>query len=367
MVQSEISLKVFKLLHSKYNNISLFDQDGKQVMTADSAVRFFIEKPNIMVYVSEDMVELNKGTEVQLTDIEDIIDSLKTLAHQNRKSFNLKVFGKSIVPKDFAQEITESKMFSSMYGKTKTSYQKVGENTVITYRHTSAVNDNAQSRMSKLREIEITSHGKKYMMPWPHVMGARAIAKHLEVGGEYSDDIAESLYEASERIRMIGQYRNFIRKKDPVEYNLATKAAKDINGQIQDFLKVGTDGEVSDIIASLQETITAGAVATGGVADRAPYSRKVSGIIRRYKTPENIIAMVSEKVKKEKKGILPKSFMFEDAGDEFDFVMKEMEESSDVFYKSVRQAIEEVWDSYDEKRRKAIVSLAKGELADKVK
>lgn len=98
--------KVFSLLKGNGLKIKIFDVDGNEVTDPSMGRRFFVTNPNLMVTISEDdnTVELSKGSGIRQESIDDVENGVKRLANEFQMNYTLKVFGKSIQPRDYAYQ-----------------------------------------------------------------------------------------------------------------------------------------------------------------------------------------------------------------------------------------------------------------------
>ena len=98
-----------------------------------------------------------------------------------------------------SKQVNESKDIGKPYGSTKSSYQQIGNSKLI-IRHTDPVDESKQgSRWRRIRNIFIeTKLGERFAYPYPHIAGARAMARHLANEGRLNDDIGVSILRMSE-------------------------------------------------------------------------------------------------------------------------------------------------------------------------
>lgn len=103
----DLAGKIFALLKGNGLQIKIFDDAGAETTDPNVGRRFFIADPNIMVTIDDESneVEFSKGA-----DVESSVDRLqKTLRHYADTNvppmnFTIKVFGKTIQPRDFAYD-----------------------------------------------------------------------------------------------------------------------------------------------------------------------------------------------------------------------------------------------------------------------
>lgn len=102
---NELSSKIFSLLKGNGLQVKIFDESGAETTDPTKGRRFFVVKPNIMVTIDEDdnRVEFSKGSEVG-DDIEGLQKSIRRLADQFMMNSQIKIFGRSIQPRDYAYQ-----------------------------------------------------------------------------------------------------------------------------------------------------------------------------------------------------------------------------------------------------------------------
>ena len=97
--------KIFSLLKGNNLQVKIFDDMGTETTDPDTGRRFFVAKPNMMVTISEDdnSIEFSKGA-----DVDDSVDSLqksiRKIADEFLMNLDIKVFGKTIQPRDYAYQ-----------------------------------------------------------------------------------------------------------------------------------------------------------------------------------------------------------------------------------------------------------------------
>lgn len=126
---NELSSKIFSLLKGNGLQIKIFNADGAETTDPNDGRRFFAMRPNIMVTVDEEgnKVEFNKGPGTDKS-VESIQKRVRRLADQFLMNFNIKVFGKSIQPKDYSYQAKMDKGNSMMESSVKpVNHYLVGE------------------------------------------------------------------------------------------------------------------------------------------------------------------------------------------------------------------------------------------------
>lgn len=213
-----ISERIFNILKGFGLDIEMFTLEGRATADPAEAKRFFVKDPNLMVTVesNDGTIKLTRNKFVPLNAARKVIESIKVLAMKYLLNFDLRVFGEVITPKKFAyqaaqqanKDVMEASM-SPLIGFTKTSYQYVGENTRLIIRHSAAVDENVRGARSRnIKSIYIENNGEKTQLPFTHLLGARAMARHLSQGGIIDDSVGNYIMTNA---KQYGKLKEFIR------------------------------------------------------------------------------------------------------------------------------------------------------------
>jgi hypothetical protein len=102
---SDLSEKVFSLLKGNGLQVKIFDEAGAETTDPTAGRRFFVVSPNIMVTIDEDnnTVEFSKGKDVD-ESVLGLQKNIRKLSDQFMMNSKIKIFGKSIQPKDYAYQ-----------------------------------------------------------------------------------------------------------------------------------------------------------------------------------------------------------------------------------------------------------------------
>ena len=97
--------KVFALLKGNQYQIKIYDELGAETVDPKLGRRFFVASPNLMITINEDTstIELSKGKTADET-VDLIQKNIKRLANEFQINSSIKVFGKSIQPRDYAYQ-----------------------------------------------------------------------------------------------------------------------------------------------------------------------------------------------------------------------------------------------------------------------
>lgn len=219
----KLSEKVFNVIKGFNYTLKMYDKDGNQTVTPSAAVRFFIVKPNMMVSIDDNEIKVSKSLQVDNKEIERFTKLIKNIANENLINYTLKVFGKEIMPKDFAYQANNpiEESLGKLHGFTKTSYQILGEVKLI-YRHKSPVNEQSpSSRIHHIKSIALEHKGQVFQFPVVHLDGARALARHVNENGNFNDEIAKIITETSTRFVKLKEFQRYIKNNQLInESNL---------------------------------------------------------------------------------------------------------------------------------------------------
>lgn len=131
MVNTEtLASKVFALLKGNGLKIKIFDETGNETTNPELGRRFFILSPNIMVTIDQDSntIEFNKGSSVG-DEVSGLQKGIKKLADEFLMNSTIKVFGKTIQPRDYAYQAKIKKGEEMMEGSlvNPINHQLLGE------------------------------------------------------------------------------------------------------------------------------------------------------------------------------------------------------------------------------------------------
>lgn len=124
-----LAKQIFSLLKGSGFKIKIFDNEGNQTPDPEVGRRFFVLDPNIMVTLDEDgnRIEFSKGVDVD-DNILGVQKNIKKLADKAQINSDIKVFGKSIQPKDYAYQAKIQKDSAMMENSVQPyNHQLVGQ------------------------------------------------------------------------------------------------------------------------------------------------------------------------------------------------------------------------------------------------
>ena len=226
---NKIAEKTMRIIQGLGLQPKMFDStNGKAIADPLQARYFYVEMPNLMVFIDEERQEINVdlGEKTSLTDpqVKKLVGMIKDTARSNLIDFNTKSFGKHIEPKNYAYKIEQNKEtemsdvfnegISPLSGSSRTSRQTL-ENARIIVKHRNPVNE--ESRGSRSRNISAifieNADGERFKYPHKHLNGARAMARHVSHGGVPSDMVGEAIVEHSTNLSKLKEFMNIVNKQ----------------------------------------------------------------------------------------------------------------------------------------------------------
>lgn len=162
----------------------------------------------------------------------------RDISRSNLNLKDLKQLSSTEAPKAAAEiNVSESRLF----GSTKTSYDKVAPGYRLIIRHSAPVDDQVfGARSRKIESVFIEDRdGQRFKIPFTHLGGCRAMARHVANGGQCSDPFGEHI---TDLVQEMGKIRDFIRGSrnkvyEDDEANEMAKAARDRYKSIHHILQ----------------------------------------------------------------------------------------------------------------------------------
>ena len=104
---STIAEKIMRIIQGNGIPLKMFSSDnGKSVANPEEARFFYIDEPNMMVSIDEGTNEVKlhfgEGVDIDKPQAEKLMNSLRQLSREYMLDFDMRSFGKHIVPKNYA-------------------------------------------------------------------------------------------------------------------------------------------------------------------------------------------------------------------------------------------------------------------------
>ena len=236
-----IAEELFNKIRGRFPSVTLGDGEGK-VTNIPKDARFFdfdykegaINLGKVSVSLAENSVEImysdNFVSEQDELTKENWYNFLKEIRQFSKKrlmSFDTRNINKSNLDKrDYkflAQNRGEETMSESkMYGTGRVSYQKV-DGARLVVKHTESVNTEiAGGRTRSIGKIYIESaDGERFMYPFKHLSGARAMARHVAEGGKPFDEFGTHIVGLSEEMNKLRKFKSYMGRNAVMAESLA--------------------------------------------------------------------------------------------------------------------------------------------------
>ena len=230
----KISENLFAKIRGRFPSITLGDETG--VVTDDPKLaRYFdFDFKDGEETLGKVSITLNDDSGVTVTfnndfvtneneDVKnkwyDFLKELRVFAKKNMLNFDTRDITKSNLDKRDYAHLTKTSSGdntmreSTMYGTSRTSYEDVGTARLV-LKHNQAVNTEIPgSRTQHVHSIYIESdNGERFMYPYRHLNGARALARHVSEGGNLYDDFGKHIVGLSEELAKLRQFKTYMNR-----------------------------------------------------------------------------------------------------------------------------------------------------------
>ena len=236
-----IAEELFNKIRGRFPSVTLGDAEGK-VTNAPPESRFFdfdykegdTSLGKVSISLGENSIEImysdNFVSEQDDITKENWYNFLKEIRQFSKKrlmTFDTRNINKSNLDKrDYkflAKNRGEEKMSESkMYGTGRVSYQKV-DNARLVVKHTESINTEiAGGRTRSIGKIYIESaEGERFIYPFKHLSGARAMARHVAEGGKPHDEFGTHIVGLSEEMNKLRKFKNYMGRSAVMAESLA--------------------------------------------------------------------------------------------------------------------------------------------------
>jgi hypothetical protein len=232
--------ELFAKIRGRFPGVTIGNAEGN-VTTEPSEARFFEfpfregdddlgkisvsleEEEGLVIMFNKDVAE----NAVSKSKWYDFLKELRQFAKKRMLNFDTRDITKSNLEKrDYkylANRPEDSNMNESkMYGTSKLSYQNI-DNARLVIKHTESINqENAAGRTQKIGKIYIESaDGERFMYPYKHLSGARAMARHVAEGGNPYDDFGKHITGLSEEMAKLRKFKTYMGRSAVMAESLA--------------------------------------------------------------------------------------------------------------------------------------------------
>lgn len=216
----EIREQLFNIMRQFGFQMKMFDNDGNGPLLEElEADYFYCVKGdiNIMIVVADQQtsdyntVRLYRNNTIDKYFFRKILQKVKNIVVSNAYTLKIENFGRQFTPKDFAympklktrgeDELAES---FDVSGKKKTQYFKK-DNAKVVVKHNDYIDETKRYANSrKIKEVfVVTGDGEKRKMPNANLTLGKAVANHVNHGGNLYDDETNKLILLSQDIQCL--------------------------------------------------------------------------------------------------------------------------------------------------------------------
>ena len=252
-----IADELFSKIRGRFPGVTIGDQEGN-VTSEPKQARFFefpfreaeadvgkvsislSDEDGVVVMHNKDVAENN----VSKSTWYDFLKELRQFSKKRLLNFTTRDITKSNLEKrDYkylAQRSGDSNMTESkLYGTSKISYQDVGEARLIIKHNESIDQTSPTGRNRSIGRIYVESpQGERFLYPYKHLSGARAMARHVAEGGNAYDDFGKHITSLSEELAKLRKFKNYMGRSSVMAESLS------------EYMDV-----VKDRVASVKKTI----------------------------------------------------------------------------------------------------------------
>lgn len=210
---------------NKPNDARFFDFDYKEGDTNLGKVSINVTEESIEVMYSDNFV----GEQDELTQQKwyDFLKELRQFSKKRLMKFDTRNINKSNLDRRDYEFLATNRgdntmSESKLYGTNKISYQKIGEARIM-IKHTENVNPElGVKRTRNIGKIYIESaDGERFLYPYKHLTGARAMARHVAEGGKPHDDFGTHIVGLSEEMNKLRKFKSYMGRSAVMAESLA--------------------------------------------------------------------------------------------------------------------------------------------------
>ena len=225
-----ISEELFNKIRGRFPSVTIGNVDGKVTNVPKDARYFDFDYKEGDTSLGKVSVSItDEAIEVMYSD--NFVGEQDELTQQNWYGFlkELRQFSKKRLMKFDTRNINKSNLDrrdyeflaanrgdntmseSKMYGTNKLSYQNV-DSARIVIKHTESVNPElGKARTRNIGKIYIESaDGERFLYPYKHLTGARAMARHVAEGGKPFDDFGTHIVGLSEEMNKLRKFKSYM-------------------------------------------------------------------------------------------------------------------------------------------------------------
>jgi hypothetical protein len=235
-----ISTDLFYKIRSRFTGLKLGEESGQITINPEDAVFFDFDYTEGEVPLGHVSISLAEPASMKIYYSTNIAEGMSTVQKDNWYGFlrGLREFAKrrlmnfdtrdiakdNLDKRDFAflsqysnktGQSGDGNMNESMYGTSKTSYQKLLDTKLI-IKHKKQVDETIPgSRARNISALFIENqNGERFKYPFIHLAGARAMQRHVANGGVPYDSVGQHIVAMSEHLAQLKSFDHYVVRND---------------------------------------------------------------------------------------------------------------------------------------------------------
>lgn len=220
---SQAANEIHDYLVSKNYQVESRDADGNITSNYDEAVRFTSANPAFTVHLEDGFLRFVASESLPDEVNEELATQLKTISTTYDMVWDWESLSKKLARKPGDNNVEENSMaevmegFGSMNGSTRTSYQALESNIKMKVVHSKPVNEEVRgSRSRNIKAIYIQRGDERFKMQENNLRAARAMMRHMAMGGEMHDEVGQAIHEMAAETRKLNQFVRYTKNSGMV-------------------------------------------------------------------------------------------------------------------------------------------------------
>ena len=258
-----IAGEIFNILSGLGHRVFMYDGTGKRVFDPTKSDRLFSADAKMMITLgwtkgkpARPLVTVHTS---DATDA-DVVDAIRAPMRKHNlydHSFDIRPYGRNLEPKNFAHmnktEVTES----AWTGSTRTSRWNIGETQVVIRHNQKLMDSDDARRWTRIRDIFIhAADGTRYKCPWKHILGARALAQHMDQQGQPWDRAGQAVHTLITALLQMRKLKNWCMQHRPDVMEQVVQLQQQIKHLLKQISQDHTYATAMDQAQQLSQTWT---------------------------------------------------------------------------------------------------------------
>lgn len=220
---AHVAQEIFVIMRQFNYDSTLYDASGMKTYNVDDARRFYSKAEDMGIYLLElaenSTIQMEKSDSVMITEVLGFKNTLMACASRFNLMFKMQETKGPIRPQDHAADMMQENrkmdmdLTENMYGTSRSSYLKY-DNAKLIVKHSAKVDETisgARSRRIDRMYVE-NSRGERHLLPTRQLLAGKAMAQHINHGGELSDECGTKLCEMAADYQHLGEVIRHVRK-----------------------------------------------------------------------------------------------------------------------------------------------------------